>query len=335
MFNFEKISNEILARVECPGTEKHYKVSLRDGLPNSAPSNLKDGTSRYSVMIETFLPIAERIKKLEVFKDDVWVITFPKCGTTWTQEMVWLLNNDLNFECAKKLSLEERFPFLELTGALSLIGGDSVGDVERLSRPRHIKSHLPVMLLPDQVWTVKPKIVYVSRNPKDAATSFYHHYRNIVGYDGPKENFFDAFLSDNLIYAPFGEHVLDYWQLRNEDNVLFITFEQMKRNLRKVILSVATFLGKSYNDREIDALEGHLSLDSMRANKSCNMDALVEWAKTTNYSDLRKKNGANEFRFIRSGKVGSYMDDMNDEYVARFDDYEKRITASKNFRFHF
>lgn len=147
---------------------------------------------------------------------------------------------------------------------MSLIGGDSVTEVEQLSRPRHIKSHLAAMLLPDQIWTVKPKIIYVSRNPKDAATSFFHHYRNIVGYDGPREHFFDAFLENNLIYAPFNSHVQDYWKLRNQENVLFITFEQMKRNLRKVIMQVADFLGKTFTDQEVDVLEKHLSVDSMR-----------------------------------------------------------------------
>lgn len=151
-----------------------------------------------------------------------------------------------------------------LTGALSLIGGDSVTAVEQLERPRHIKSHLPALLLPDQIWTIKPKIIYVSRNPKDTATSFYHHYRSIVGYDGPRDHFFDAFLEDNLIYAPFGGHVQDYWKLRNEDNVLFITYEQMKRNLKRVIIQVSTFLGKTLTDEETRALETHLSVDSMR-----------------------------------------------------------------------
>jgi hypothetical protein len=33
-------------------------------------------------------------------------------GTTWTQDMVWLIANDCDFEGAKKL-LRERVPFLE------------------------------------------------------------------------------------------------------------------------------------------------------------------------------------------------------------------------------
>lgn len=36
--------------------------------------------------------------------------------------------------------------------------GDSVTDIENLPRPRHIKTHLTVMLLPVQLWTVKPKV---------------------------------------------------------------------------------------------------------------------------------------------------------------------------------
>ena len=27
----------------------------------------------------------ERIKNMKIFEDDLWIITPPKCGTTWTQ----------------------------------------------------------------------------------------------------------------------------------------------------------------------------------------------------------------------------------------------------------
>lgn len=44
---------------------------------------------------------------------DVWVVTFPRSGTTWTQELVWLVANKLDFETAKKIPLTQRFPFFE------------------------------------------------------------------------------------------------------------------------------------------------------------------------------------------------------------------------------
>lgn len=37
--------------------------------------------------------------------DDVWVLSQPKCGTSWVQEMVWLIMHDMDFEAAKRKDL--------------------------------------------------------------------------------------------------------------------------------------------------------------------------------------------------------------------------------------
>ena len=58
----------------------------------------------------------KEISKLSVRDDDVWISSFPKCGTTWTQEMVWNIVYGLDFKTAKSVNLEERVPVLELTG---------------------------------------------------------------------------------------------------------------------------------------------------------------------------------------------------------------------------
>lgn len=49
----------------------------------------------------------------EVKPDDIWIASYPKSGTTWTQEMVWLICNDLDFEKARSTVLRDRSPFLE------------------------------------------------------------------------------------------------------------------------------------------------------------------------------------------------------------------------------
>lgn len=57
--------------------------------------------------------IAEKIENFTVRKDDVWVISFAKCGSTWSQEMVWQICNDLDFEGGRGELLSKKFPYFE------------------------------------------------------------------------------------------------------------------------------------------------------------------------------------------------------------------------------
>uniref|UniRef100_T1HB80 Sulfotransfer_1 domain-containing protein n=1 Tax=Rhodnius prolixus TaxID=13249 RepID=T1HB80_RHOPR len=66
------------------------------------------------IMPKEFSRYIDRIKNFQVRADDVWVISYPKCGTTWTQEMVWLIGNDLDYEGGKSKLLFQRFPFLDI-----------------------------------------------------------------------------------------------------------------------------------------------------------------------------------------------------------------------------
>lgn len=53
------------------------------------------------------------VHDLEVREDDVWIVTLKKCGTTWMQELLWLLMNDCDFEGALAKDQELRSPFWE------------------------------------------------------------------------------------------------------------------------------------------------------------------------------------------------------------------------------
>lgn len=59
------------------------------------------------------LNFLHKVHDIDVYEDDVWLVTLPKCGTTWMQELLWLVLNNFDFATAKSEHLEIRSPFLE------------------------------------------------------------------------------------------------------------------------------------------------------------------------------------------------------------------------------
>ncbi|XP_071053903.1 luciferin sulfotransferase-like isoform X2 [Onthophagus taurus] len=260
----------------------------------------------------------ERIENLEVRNDDVWVTSFPKCGTTWTQEMVWLIGNDLNYEGAKT-ELDFRFPFLECNSFYEEWNNfrnkfninfkeaedevDFFEMVEKNENVRYIKSHVPWDFLPKQIkdGTKNPKIIHVMRDPKQVATSYYHHCSNIFPvYKGDLNTFIDLYIQGKVLIGDYFNVVLSYWKRRNLPNILFLTYEEMYSDLKGVVNKVSNFLGKSYSENEIDELVQHLSFDQMKINKAVNKESVVQ---------------TEDARFMRIGKTDSYKTELNEEMI--------------------
>lgn len=100
-FNIEDITDPIVVKVcEKQQVKKYSLVTPNFG--NNQPCVL---TPRYS-------NFAEKIRNFKINSDDTWVLSYPKTGTTWTQEMVWLICNNLDYKGAEIL-VDIRFPFLE------------------------------------------------------------------------------------------------------------------------------------------------------------------------------------------------------------------------------
>ena len=120
------------------------------------------------------------------------------------------------------------------------------------------------------------QIIHVTRNPRDCMVSLFNHIRVINGYSGSFELYADAFLNDECLYwTPFMHNVRSYWDKREEPNIMFITYEDMKRDLPKVIRNVSLFLGKPVADKDIPALAEFLSFGNMSKNLSLNNQQMV------------------------------------------------------------
>ncbi|KFM75292.1 Sulfotransferase 1C2A, partial [Stegodyphus mimosarum] len=178
--------------------------------------------------------------------DDVFIVTYPKCGTTWTQNILILIFNK-GQPLKSQIEFHTASPYLDMTGAIA---------AEEMPRPNAIKFHLPYHLTPK---SDKTKYIYVARNPKDCCVSYFHHMKNFpfYGFTGTFNDYFELFISGNIDYGDYFDHVLGWYAHRNDSNVLFLTYEEMKEDTAGAILKIASFIDDSLyaetlrNDPEI------------------------------------------------------------------------------------
>ena len=80
-------------------------------------TNMMKSTPMNVYMPARFRDFAQKIWDFEPRKDDVWIITYPKCGTTLTQELMWQIANGVQIDSENsKKNIFLRVPFIEFTG---------------------------------------------------------------------------------------------------------------------------------------------------------------------------------------------------------------------------
>ncbi|CAH0556710.1 unnamed protein product [Brassicogethes aeneus] len=301
----QKLSKESIKIIQESGIADYIEI---DKLVHIGPKKYVNGNF--------YEKYKDEIYNFTINENDVWIITTGRSGTTVTQEMVWQICNDMDFEGGFKTPLIERFPYFEYALMFGhrkeLLLKKSSNDPKecasietiftpewekpKVSNQRFYKSHLPISLLPMEL-TQKAKIVYMARNPKDMAISFYHFLKQ-YGKEPPNfENYWNLWETGLMIGHPYLEHVLEAWNLRNQDNVLFLFYEDFVKDNRAVILKLCKFFGKTYSDAQIDKLVDHLKIDNFRNNSSVNRD----------YFDYYPPKVEN---FVRRGKVDSHKDEV-------------------------
>ena len=301
------------------------------------------------IMPKDFIKYAKRIHDFDIRSNDVWISSFPKCGTTWTQEMVWCIVNNQNIEVAKKCALEKRVPFFELQSITDDVAFqemtknkgtawmkeniETMNVVENMKSPRIVKTHLSWQMLPMKLKAnSNAKIVYVTRNPRDACVSYHNHWKVMSGYSGGFEEFAEAFINDVAgFYSPFIHHVLEYWKWRHLENVCFITYEEMKTDLASVIRKVGSFLEHPVPEDKIPSLVEHLSFDKMKENKAVNKDEFVQASRNI----FEYKNKAEKVVFMRKGEVGDWKNHFTPELEKKFEEWENKWLKDSDLKFQY
>ncbi|KAJ8914570.1 hypothetical protein NQ315_010034 [Exocentrus adspersus] len=278
--------------------------------------------------------MVQKVLDFPVRSDDVWMVSFARTGSTWCQEMIWLIGNNLDLDTARNTLQQFRAPLLETSAVLFEFADllkekftDSLEYISSLASPRYIKTHLNYHLLPTGIREVKPKIIYTIRNPKDVCVSFFYHSRLLHNFNVDFESFCELFLNDAVFGGNIIQHYLEFWNRRHDSNILVLRYEEMLSDTRGTVRKIADFMEKPISEDDISAIEDFLTVKNMRKHKGCNGEPFVEMKNGPDYSE---KTG---LHFIRQGKVGDWKSHMSPEMVKRFDDYIEKYTKGTDLSF--
>jgi hypothetical protein len=182
--------------------------------------------------------------------EDVFVATQMKCGTTWMQQMVYEAvsrgKGDLGDEGHRHLYAIS--PWIESTASVSMEDAPLVG-----ARPtRIIKTHLPTELCP---YDERARYVYVLRHPVSCFASCVDFMHAGMGLAAPdRAGLLDWFCSDEMWWGPWPDHADGWWRWSDRDNVLFLHYEDMKRDLAGAVRRVSDHLGLDLDPGELAAV---------------------------------------------------------------------------------
>nr|CAH7740801.1 unnamed protein product [Callosobruchus chinensis] len=182
-------------------------------------------------------------------------------------------------------------------------------------------------MLPKEIQEFKkrPKIIYLVRNPKAVVCSMSHFQKMMFGAGHSIEDLVDKFIDGTACYCPYWKHVFQFWEHRNEPNVLILRYEEMVKDTPAMIKRVAEFLGKKLTEDQLAKLAHHVSFDSMKNNKAVNNERMVKKRREILGLERTDEN------HIRKGKADSYKEEMTAELIEKMDKWIEENTKNTDF----
>lgn len=263
--------------------------------------------------------VTETVQFMELFRigrldfvprtDDIFLVTYPRSGTTWMQMILYQLasGGDMDFTHICQVA-----PWFERVISFNVMNAE---DIEAMPSPRIFKSHLSYRWIPKG----HCKYIYVARNGKDVAVSFFHFYKSHLGFKGDFPEFFNLFIRGKVQFGSWFEHVAGWRKHTDNPNILFLEYENLIRDLEGCLWRIIQFCGLNVSSDQFPEIMEKCSFAFMKKHES-KFDHITAtiWEK-----------GYKHNTFLRNGKVGgakSYMSEKQEkifeqkleQYIGKF-----------------
>ena len=287
-------------------------------MPRYPTTDLCDGA-----LLEAFEPTTR--------DSDVFCSTPAKSGHTWLMALMFhLRTRGLDPNMGGKGAFAH-MPWLEVPFD---IGGSGkpydraarLAELEALPDPRIFKLHVLYEEIP-RLPSSRSRVVTVTRDLRDLPYSMYSHLLG-MGRLPPDQQDFDAYFERWMEFGYAFQVVRSMWPHRDEPHVLWLRYEDMKADLRREARRIATFLGWSLSEEELDRVLPLVSLGRMQENEDRERARGREGDQPARAIQWRE--GA---RFFREGAVGKNRARLSPEQEARVVERARRDFEPECYEF--
>jgi len=241
---------------------------------------------------------------------DVFIVTPPKCGTTWMQQIVHGLRTrgSMDFD-----EISSVVPWINMAHDMGI-------DIyaPQAANPKAFKTHTPLNEVPKG-----GKYIVVLRDPKDALISHYHFFENFFFEKGSID--IETFAKEHYIPGrDVYKHITALWGQHQDENVLALCFEDMKRDLAGTVEKVAGFIGMPMDQELMDIVVKQSDIKFMQEHKDQFEDHLVRKAR----SGPMRLPLDGQLNKVRNGQVGDSNNALPDEIKQELDNiWQDEITS--------
>jgi sulfotransferase family protein len=225
-------------------------------------------------------------RRLNVFPDDVFLVSYPRSGNTWTR---FLIGNLVNPEDPVTFAnIEARIPEIYLFA-------DRV--LRRLPRPRILKSH-------EYFDHRYKRVIYIVRDPRDIATSMYHYSikRRDIPDDYPIEQFVPRFINGEFLedFGTWHEHASSWLAARqNQPGFVLLRYEEMLVDAERELIKAARLLRVNVTG---DMIARAVQLSSAARMRELENRQAEAWKLT--------REARQDKPFVRAARSGSWRSDL-------------------------
>src|SRR6202167_3728039 len=234
-------------------------------------------------------------RNVNVYPDDVFLVSYPKSGNTWTRFLI-----------ANLVYAEKNPDFSNINDLLPDPEAMSKRNLQRVVRPRILKSH--------QYFDPRyPKVIYIVRDPRDVVLSEYYFdiKRRAIAEDYPKQQFVSRFVRGELNH-PYGTWLENaatwFYARRGDPRFLLVKYEALQSQAMEEMARIAGFLGISAAPPRLASAIEQSSADRMRE---------LEKKQAHLWSSTRETR--QDKPFVRSPKAGGGIAELSESSVAEIE----------------